>query len=133
IRTTTATIRANLIFSVNPRWTSASLWLSLLEKCSPQRHREPQRSHREMSFGLKFKITSPFLPREATGWRRDLFRKQEFPLRPERLFAGIQELQKRSGRSPGFLLRRPAKSFTVARPRGIFTRFPILPAFMRGT
>jgi hypothetical protein len=28
---------------------------------------------------------------------------------------------------------RLAMSFTVARPRGIHTRFPILPAFMRGT
>jgi hypothetical protein len=43
------------------------------------------------------------------------------------------KLQKRSGRSPDFASQNFAKSFTVARPCGILTRFPILPAFMRGT
>ena len=31
------------------------------------------------------------------------------------------------------LIVAPATIFTVARPRGILTRFPILPAFMRDT
>ena len=45
---------------------------------------------------------------------------------------GIQKAAKRVGRSPGFkyLSRRKAGQIliTVARPRGILTRFPILPA-----
>jgi hypothetical protein len=48
--------------------------------------------------------------------------------RPERLSASVQKLQSFSGRSPGF--KTPLfgeDSFTVARPRGNFTRFPILP------
>src|SRR6185436_2616689 len=48
--------------------------------------------------------------------------------RPERLSASVQKLQSFSGRSPGFetsLFRR--RLITVARPRGNFTRFPILP------
>jgi len=60
---------------------------------------------------LKFKIPSPLLPREATGWRRDHFsEEQKFPLRPEHLFAGVQKLLQRSGRSPDFWLR-----FTISK------------------
>jgi hypothetical protein len=47
-----------------------------------------------------------------------------FPLRPEHLFASVQKLQRCPGRLPGFERRRLATIFTVARPRGILTRFP---------
>ena len=84
------------------------------------------------TLSFKIKIPSPFChpkaDRLATG---SLFR-EEFPLRPEHLFAGVQKLQPHSGRSPGFD-HREATIFTVARPRGILTRFPILPALMRDT
>jgi len=55
---------------------------------------------------LIFKIPSPLLraigDRLATG---SFFGKQKFPLRPEHLFAGVQKLLQRSGRSPDFWLR----------------------------
>jgi hypothetical protein len=81
---------------------------------------------------LKLKIQNPvtlFCRAKASGWRRDLFRKEK-SLRPEHLFAGVQKLQQRPGRSPGFCIIAQTKAtiFTVARPRGILTRFPILPA-----
>jgi hypothetical protein len=47
-------------------------------------------------------------------------------VRPEHLFAGVQKLQTASGQVSWLLHRRfkQAAIFTVARPRGIFTRFP---------
>jgi hypothetical protein len=70
------------------------------------------------------------LGEKATG--SDGILQRENPLRPEHLFAGVQKLLSvRAGLLA--LLRSLSAAFTVARPRGILTRFPILPAFMRGT
>ena len=62
--------------------------------------------------------------------RRDF--SEENSLRPEHLFASVHKLQFVQA---GLLAwhRLTSSAFTVARPRGILTRFPILPAFMRGT
>ena len=66
-------------------------------------------------------------------WQRDLPDASGFPRRPEHLsrafktataFGQVSWLRHRF---------RLAMNFTVARPRGIHTRFPILPASMRGT
>lgn len=56
-------------------------------------------------------------------------------MRPERLYAKHSEATKKrmTGRSPG-LEKFKEVLHTVARPRGIHTRFPILPALLtRGT
>jgi hypothetical protein len=70
--------------------------------------------------------------RKGTGGRRDQKLLLE-PVRPERLSASVQKLQS-LGRSPGlenaaFATPEVVSSslITVARPRGILTRFPILP------
>jgi hypothetical protein len=80
---------------------------------------------------LKPKIQNPATS-SATLRRQagdGIFSGKEKSLRPEHLFAGIQKLQQRPGRSPGFCIAASlATIFTVARPRGILTRFPILPA-----
>jgi hypothetical protein len=62
----------------------------------------------------------PFLAKQATGGTLNE------PVLPERLSASVQKLQSILGRSPGFE-NELTFSFTVARPRGIHTRFPILP------
>ena len=80
---------------------------------------------------FKVKIPSPLCRGRDRLSDGTVSGKKNFPLRPERLFAGIPKLRKHSGRSPGFA--SPGEAFTVARPRGILTRFPILLALMRGT
>jgi hypothetical protein len=67
---------------------------------------------------------------QAVGGTGNRFRE---PVRPERLSASVQKLQS-LGRSPGlenaaFATPEVVSSslITVARPRGILTRFPILP------
>jgi hypothetical protein len=82
---------------------------------------------------LKKQNPSTFLPREATGWRRDLFSEENFHGGLNTLARGVLKLQTASGQVSWLLHRRSlATIFTVARPRGILTRFPILPA-RRGT
>ena len=81
---------------------------------------------------VKLKIQNP-VTLSATQRRQagdGIFSGKEKSLRPEHLFAGVQKLQQRPGRSPGFCIaaKTEATIFTVARPRGILTRFPILPA-----
>ena len=86
--------------------------------------------------GLIFKIPSPLLPRD----RRQagdgiIFRKSRNSHCDLNTFSRAFKscCNVRAGLLTfGFALQS-AKSFTVARPRGILTRFPILPAFMRGT
>jgi hypothetical protein len=78
---------------------------------------------------LKFKIPSPSAARSrqvATG-------SLKFPGRPEHLSRAFKS--GKTFRQVSWLYHRfrPAMTFTVARPRGIHTRFPILLAFMRGT
>jgi len=56
------------------------------------------------------------------------------PVRPERLSASVQKLQS-LGRSPGLesgyrSQQHDSSLNTVARPRGILTRFPILPIYL---
>src|SRR5438309_4450138 len=109
-----------VLFSVNTLWFSVPLWLVSFVDTSPQRHREPQSSHREIR--LKFKIPSPLLPR--TGRQAGdgiFFGKKKFPLRPEHLFAGVQMLLKRSGRSPGFCFTETQRSHSQWRDRAGFS------------
>jgi hypothetical protein len=57
----------------------------------------------------------------------------KFPGRPEHLSRAFKSCE--TFRQVSWLYHRfrPAMTVTVARPRGIHTRFPILLAFMRGT
>src|SRR5258706_14619236 len=82
----------------------------------------------------KTKSRHYFCHAEVTGWRRDLFPRREFPRRPEPPCA--RRSKAANGVRAGLLAfaspLSEATIFTVARPRGILTRFPILPA-RRGT
>src|SRR6267154_3324859 len=81
----------------------------------------------------KTKSRHSFCHAEATGWRRDLFREENSHGGLNTLARGVRKLQTASGQVSWLLHRRlNATIFTVARPRGILTRFPILPA-RRGT
>jgi hypothetical protein len=66
----------------------------------------PRRSSGALQISLKIQnpVTSSATrsDRLATG---SFSEKQKFPLRPEHLFAGVQKLLQRSGRSPDFWLR----------------------------
>ena len=56
-------------------------------------------------------------------------------MRPEHPCArrSLRRLQKYQGQVSWLKLYERLELITVARPRGIFTRFPILPASVRGT
>jgi len=82
---------------------------------------------------LSLKIKNPVTFCRAKWTGGDGIFSRKFPRRPEHLsrafktataFGQVSWLRHRF---------RLATNFTVARPRGIHTRFPILPASMRGT
>ena len=69
-----------------------------------------------------------------TGWRRDLFRKRKIPCGLNTFSRAFKSCNiVRAGLLTLIIASQSAILFTVARPRGILTRFPILPAFTRDT
>src|ERR1041385_3892145 len=83
------------------------------------------------SFGpLKLKNPVTFCRTKTTGGNGIA---GNFPRRPEHLSRAFKSCE--TFRQVSWLYHRfrPAMIFTVARPRGIHTRFPILLAFMRST
>src|ERR1044072_860446 len=82
------------------------------------------------SFFLKIKIPSPPATRNGRE-RRDLL-KIGIPLRPEHHSRAFKTATA-FGQVSWLGITSDWRCFTVARPRGIHTRFPILPALMRGT
>jgi hypothetical protein len=68
---------------------------------NPKRRRRFALPAYSKNLNLKSKIPSPSCLTKTTG-SDGIFSEEEFPVRPEHLFAGVQMLQQRSGRSPGF-------------------------------
>jgi hypothetical protein len=83
----------------------------------------------------KNKIPSPLLPRESDRLATGPFPEREkFPLRPEHLFAGVQKLQHRPGRSPDFDRRFVIKRFSSQwRDRAGFSPASLFFPLLRGT